>query len=264
MITNTKALFAAVVKRAGADCICDIGSRDGVQALLFRDLCPAARVFAFEANHINYRAMSQDRRLKDAKIELFPYAVSHSRGTASFFVADVDYSSRDANIGLSSLLVKHDLKVRETNDVETRRIDEFILEHCPSNRAVALWIDVEGAEYAVLQGMAGIRDRVVAVHVEVAERPIREGQKALCDVEELMNQYGFLLCGSNIRRDIGWGDVVFVRRSLADALGSRFRLCQLKGYLSHWFQVDLIAVFLKEHFPGIYRLLRVLFVKFWT
>src|SRR6185436_13600572 len=50
MFTNTKSLFISILKAQGADCVCDIGSRDGDQSLLFRHLLPNAAAIAFEAN----------------------------------------------------------------------------------------------------------------------------------------------------------------------------------------------------------------------
>jgi FkbM family methyltransferase len=225
---------------------------------------PTARVLAFEANPINCRAMSGNESLRSQRIEIFPYAISNSKGTCRFHITDVDYSDPAANKGTSSLLVKDDLRVKATVEVEARRIDEFIVEHCPEVQRIGFWIDVEGAEHGVLTGMEGIRERVLAVHVETAEVPMRQGQKTLAELEPLMAQHGFVLCGSNIRRSVGWGDVVFVRRSAAEALGPRFALCKLKGYLAYWFQVDRFAVFLKTRFPAVYRVFRRAYLRIGT
>src|ERR1044071_8724620 len=114
MITNTKTLFASLLKQFEADCICDVGSRDGDQSLLFRHLRPSAAVFAFEANPINYKMMEANRTLAEQRVQILPYAVSSRKGTVSFHITDVDYSDPDANKGTSSLLVKDDLKIKKT------------------------------------------------------------------------------------------------------------------------------------------------------
>jgi FkbM family methyltransferase len=264
MITNTKVLFSAVLKAVHADCICDIGSRDGDQSLLFRHLCPAAAVLAFEANPINFKAMSADPRLREGRIELFPVAVSNARGTARFHVTDVDYSDPEANKGTSSLLTRDDLPVKDTVEVETCRLDELILSQFAKARAIGLWIDVEGAEYSVLEGISGIKDRVVAVQVETAKVPLRQGQRTLPELTALMDSLGFALCGSNIRQTAEWGDVVFVNRRVIEALGFRFSLCKLRGYLGVWIPVDHAAVFLKARWPAAYRFLRKLYLKLGT
>src|SRR5258706_4725829 len=167
--TNTKPLFAALLKNLEADCVCDIGSRDGDQALLFRHLRPTADVFAFEANPINFRAMMANTNLEAERVQVFSYAITDAKGTAKFHVTDVDYSAPDSNKGMSSLLLSDGLKIKETLEVECCRIDEFILGQCPLSRKIGLWIDVEGAEFGVIEGMTGIKERVLAIHVESSE-----------------------------------------------------------------------------------------------
>jgi len=264
VITNTKVLFSAVLKALEADCICDVGSRDGDQARLFRHLRPDAAVLAFEANPINFRTMANDVRLAEQGVEIFPFAVSNARATANFYIADVDYDDPRANKGTSSLRVEKNGNAKSAIEVETRRIDEVVLSKCPQARTVALWIDVEGAEFEVLEGMSQIKDRVAVVHVETARVPLRMNQKTLEEVASLMRSYGFVLCGSNIRRKSDWGDVVFVNERFIKVLGQRFALCRLKGYLGFWIPVDHAAVFLKERFPAGYRLLRKAYLKVGT
>ena len=69
MPENTKLLFGSILRMASADCVCDIGSRDGDQALFFKHLLPSARVFAFEANPINFKKMQDKSALREAGIE---------------------------------------------------------------------------------------------------------------------------------------------------------------------------------------------------
>jgi FkbM family methyltransferase len=261
VITNTKVLFGALLKSFKCDCICDIGSRDGDQALLFRHLCPSASIVAFEANPSNFQSMSCDPRLFGQRIMIFPFAISDSRGRAQFNISDVDYSDPLSNKGTSSLLKGEGLKMKGAIEVETRRIDEVVLETSPAARSVGLWIDVEGAEFAVLSGIDRIKDRVVAIHVETAKAPLRQGQRPLADVVQLMDARGFDLCGSNIGEDSDWGDVVFVNRAVARSLGTRLSLCKLKGYLGLWIRADHAAVFLKSSWPAGYRFFRRAYLK---
>lgn len=261
MITNTKVLFSSVLKALEADCVCDIGSRDGDQALLFRHLRPTATVLAFEANPINFGAMISNNLLRSQRVDIFPYALTNAHGTARFHITDVDYTDEKANKGTSSLLLRPDLKIKESVEVETQRIDEFILTEYPQARVIGLWIDVEGAEFDVLEGMAGLKDRVIAVHVETAKARLRESQRTLAELVPLMESYNFMLCGSNMRNSSEWGDVVFVSRAARQALGFRFSLCKLKGYVGAWLPVDHIAVLLKSRFPSTYRCFRKAYLK---
>jgi FkbM family methyltransferase len=261
MLTNTKVLFASVLKALRSDCICDIGSRDGDQSILFRDLLPDAIVVAFEANRLNFERMREDPRLSRARVEVLPYAISDQNGWAQFHITDVDYSDPNENRGTSSLLVQDWLPVQQTEKVETRRIDDFLSGHHPSVRRIGLWIDVEGAEYWVLSGMQNIVDRVLAVHVETARIPLRPGQKTLAELAPLMQRFGFIMCGSNIGKTSDWGDVVFVHEKAVAALGWRWRLCQLKARASRAMRADFWAVFFKSRAPWLYHLLRRIYVR---
>lgn len=264
MLTNTQALFAAVVKAEKADCICDIGSRDGAQSLFFRRLCPCAVVLAFEANPINFRKMAANPQLTAQGVRVLPYAVAAAHGTAPFHVIDVNYEDPRENTGISSLLVHEGLKVKQTVMVEMRRVDDVVMEEHPTAKSVGLWIDVEGAEFGVLQGMERIQDRVVALHVETARRPLRLGQRTYDEVARLLAGWGFRPAGTNMRASSDWGDVVFVSDLVRARLGWRWGLCRLKGYAGHWFRAGEIAVFLKTRCPWLYRALRNLYIRFGT
>jgi FkbM family methyltransferase len=264
-MTNTKSLFVSILKACNADCVCDIGSRDGDQSLLFRHALPAADILAFEANPLNFKAMQGNPHLAAERIELFPCAISNRRGTAQFHVADIDYADPKANRGTSSLLTAAGNKVKSTVDVETHRIDEIILSRFSERRRIGLWIDVEGAEGDVLEGISGIADRIVAIHVESTNEPRWDGQKPVRDIAALMSRHGFLACGRNFGTGPEeWGDVVFVREEMARELGARFGACRAKARASYLLRVDDIAVFLKDHLPSLYSMLRRVYIRFGT
>jgi FkbM family methyltransferase len=264
MRTNTKTLFAALIKRLDVDCVCDIGSRDGDQSLLFRHLLPSARVMAFEANPINFEMMRKDPRLAEAKVELFSQAIAAEVGTAEFHIADVDYSDPLENRGMSSMLRMDKIKVQRTVQVPTDRIDTFLEAHGPELRHIALWIDVEGMEYGVLQGLSEAREKVVAIHVETAQRPIWKGQRNYDEVRKLLFGLGFQACGTNMRRGDDWGDVVFLQNRAAARLGWQLGVCRLRAWASHWLKADHAAVFLRARAPRLYHFMRRLYLKLGT
>lgn len=160
MIRLTRGLFSLALKTLGVDCVCDIGSRDGDESLFFRNLLPDAVVLAFEANPINYQIMAARVELGENHIEMFPYAISDRNGRAKFYLTDVDFTDPAENeavrqqhqipltedmqkimMGTSSLLVHEGLRIKQAVEVETYRIDEFILSRYPSVNQVGLWID---------------------------------------------------------------------------------------------------------------------------
>ena len=143
----------------------------------------------------------RSRLLRGSGIDLFPYAVSNKQGFAEFHVTEVDFDEDKPNLGTSSLLVHPALKIKHTVTVPTRRIDEFLLSNYPGARRIGLWIDAEGSEFEIIEGMARIKDRVVALHVETAFSPVHPGQKLYGDVQRLLKSLGFVPVCMNTSMD---------------------------------------------------------------
>jgi FkbM family methyltransferase len=254
MVTNTHVLFSALLQGAGADCICDIGSRDGEDALRLRNVFPNARILAFEANPHNHALMAADPRFAAARIELFSCAVSNSDGEASFNITPVTECDPHGVSGTSSLLGGSALGVQEVVRVETRRLDGIIAEHCPGCRQIGLWVDTEGAEYMVFEGMSGIREHVAAIHVETAIKPFMEGQRPMAEVTALLDSMGFEFVGAGFTETYGWGDAVYVNRAVRTKLGDAYEAARRKARLSAKLRVDLLAGFLKRRLPWLHRI----------
>jgi hypothetical protein len=110
---------------------------------------------------------------------------------------------------------------------------------------------VEAAEYLVLEGMAKIKDRVVALHVETARTPMRSGQRTTDELLPLLASMGFVPCGSNMAPPHDtWGDVVFLSQKSIEGLGWKFTFFKF---------ADTIGLSLKKHAPWLDRKLTDLF-----
>ena len=254
MLTNTHVLFSALLQGAGADCVCDIGSRDGEDALCFRNLFPQARILAFEANKYNYERIAADARFTDGKVELFPCAVSDTDGEAIFNITAVSSNDPHDVSGTSSLLSGASVDVKESVRVETRRLDGLIQEHCAECRRIGLWVDVEGAEYMVFEGMEGIRDRVAAIHVETAMKPMRDGQRTMPELTVLLERLGFELVEAGFAETDLWGDAVYVNRAVRAELGDTYEAYKRKARMSVKLRVGALAGFLHQRLPWLYRI----------
>jgi FkbM family methyltransferase len=264
MRTSTRLVFKSLLKHCGVDCIFDVGACDGYESLVFRQVFPKATLAAFEANPFLYKKITANPEFARNRVEVFPYAVSNQRGRAAFHVIDVDYDDPGKNRGESSLLTHENYGVKETVEVETIRLDEFLPSRYPGARRIGLWIDVEGAEFDVLSGIAGIKDRVVAVHVETASVPYRVGQKVYREVEALMKSLGFVPVATSLSKKITLGDVVFANEKMLANLGLRYHFCQWIGWLSYCCQLHALGAFLKKHCHPLYQPLWRLYVRLFT
>jgi hypothetical protein len=97
-------------------------------------------------------------------------------------------------------------------EVESIRLDEFIESLDRAPQSVALWIDVEGAAYEVLEGIERIASRVQVLHVEVEAKETWAGQKVVTDIDALLKRLGFCFAGRGYGyQDIQY-DVVYINR----------------------------------------------------
>jgi len=192
-VVNTRQLFSALLPGFGTDLVCDIGSMDGSDALLFKRRLPASRVVAFEANPRNFERMCNNRSLAANAVSLEPLALCESDGVADFFVVRTDSSERAARLGMSSLYRRaQSEQIERVVQVPTARLDSYVARHAPAARRLALWIDVEGKAFEVIEGARGVLPRVQLVHVEVETRPlIGAAQRIFADVRALLRESGF-------------------------------------------------------------------------
>jgi len=261
MAANTKTVFVSLLKRISCDLVFDIGSCDGQQSLLFRRCAPDASIVAFEANPHNYAMMSRENVLAQNNIGIYPHAVCDRNGTSTFFVTDVDHEDPEQNRGTSSLLAHPEIESAYPVTVQTVRLDDFVQTHFPHSQLIALWIDVEGAEYSVLETCEAIRSRIALVHVETAETPIQVGQRPLSELTALMTRLGFAAAASSVAPGRNLGDVVFINTSLVKLHGWPVRAAQFKGRLGYALAIDRIGSFTKRRVPALHRVLRALFAR---
>lgn len=218
MVVNTRRLFNWLLPALRINHVCDVGSLDGADALAFRTAVPHACILAFEANPENFGRMQTDATLRKERIQLVPLAVANVDGEAEFFVLKGDYSVRGALRGMGSLHRR-----RERSDyllapvvVKTTRLDTFFADRNPPDLRLALWIDVEGKAYEVIEGAAGVLERVHLIQVEVETRAcIAEGQRCYPEVRALLASRGFVELATDGTADQIQLNALFVRQDLS-------------------------------------------------
>lgn len=208
-VIRSKDLFRFFVRRLQPELIFDVGSRDGRDALSFREAAPLARIIACEGNPSLAQAMRDDAQLAAARIEVEHCAAGAAEGTGQFFVFNEQR-------GTGSLLprVPGEGAVHAEIAVPVRRLDT--LPRVQLAETVALWIDVEGCAYEVLEGARGILSHVILIHVEVESREFWKDQKLASDVQALLAQYGFAPVYERNKRGKGQGNIIFLKREMAE------------------------------------------------
>ncbi|MBS0338757.1 MAG: FkbM family methyltransferase [Proteobacteria bacterium] len=179
----------------------DVGARDCEESRQFALAFPEARVYAFECNPAT---LSQCRAVAAAepRITLTEKAASELAGSISFYPIDQERTQTgvaNGNPGASSLLratgnYPEEHYVQKEIRVETIRLDTFMRERGIAGIDV-LWMDVQGAEGRVLEGLGERLRDLRCLHMEVEFFEIYKGQSLFGDVDPWLRARGFRLLG---------------------------------------------------------------------
>ena len=194
---NTEILFQLLVKYYKPALICDVGTMDASHSVLLRKISKKSNIIAFEANPYNYNAIVDSGISKQYDIDVIHKAVTNKNGELTFNIQS--YSANkvdDWKAGTSSILQRNE-SVGETESVtvDAIRLDQYLEQCDQKNSPSALWIDVEGAGYQVLEGLSGIADSVNFLQIEVETKEVWQGQKLKTDVQKLLTEFGFIEIG---------------------------------------------------------------------
>lgn len=193
---RTKLLFKLLLKFFRPEVVCDVGSMDGSEALWFSRLLPEARIELFEANPVNFQAIVTRFGVVQRKINLVNKAAWRENGPLSFFLENVEDTRGTGEHlrGISSTRSRSnpaESKGSVKVPVNAVRLDTHLDSLAPPPVTVALWIDVEGASFEVLEGVRNLGSRLLFLHLEVETLEFWKGQKLKPEVLALARSLGF-------------------------------------------------------------------------
>ncbi len=241
------------------DLFLDVGSLDGREAFAVEAYFPRMKCIAFEPNPHNIEVIQREINRRCSGVDLETCAVGNENRAISFYTR-IPFSS--GNYGASSILkfandAGNDEFATSAIEVPMRRLD--YMGAISSHTKIALWIDVEGAGYHVLEGMSDIAQKVQIVHIEVETCPKFEGGKLAPDVVRVMGDYGFELVGSNLDKNLhrALGDMVFLRKQALNRIALR-RILLFAWMVEHFTMPRLVHRVLPQK---LYRIGRDWFVR---
>jgi FkbM family methyltransferase len=206
--------------------IFDIGACEGEDSIRYSRLFPEARIFSFEPLPSNQALIEHHfARHGVERCELVTVALSDRSGTAEFFVSSGAPETKDLgedwNYGnkSNSLLPPGEkqkeqvpwLKFEDKVTVQTETLDHFCEER-NIEQVDFLHMDVQGAEWLVLQGAQKTLPKVKALWLEVANEEVYQGQKVKKDIEDFLSRNGFGVTFEVMRGTEG--DQFYVNKSL--------------------------------------------------
>ena len=144
--------LAQLIEEYKCTLLVDVGANIGVYSIYFAHDPYIRQILAFEPDPRNYAQLMANVFLNECydRVTAYNLALSASNGTAKLFLSrDVPSQSSVMNTGESSLRFNR-MCHNESVDVQVKRFDDA---HSFRGQRLAVKIDVEGHELAVLQGM---------------------------------------------------------------------------------------------------------------
>ena len=206
--------------RRAPDALLDVGANEGQFAQAFRRRGFEGRIVSFEPVPATFARLEAAAR-EDPAWEVRNQALGAEPGRLPMHVANHDASS--------SLLAPADrmgdfadfLDFEDQVEVEVQRLDAVFDEVCQPGDRVAMKVDTQGYESAVLEGAEGVLDRIDAVTLELSFVPLYQGEPPAEAVMAWMRERGFApayVAPAFVERPSRrWlqADVLFVRDDIA-------------------------------------------------
>tara|TARA_R110000796_G_scaffold2374_3_gene9451 strand:+ start:492 stop:1187 length:696 start_codon:yes stop_codon:yes gene_type:complete len=205
--------------------IVEIGSHYGEDTMRFLETFKDLKIYCFEPDPRNI--MIFKKHVNNKKIELFEYALSDREGTMDFYLSHdnkidsvpekydwislEDYSKKRLSNSGSSSLKKGYSKNFQKIQVRTRRFDNWTVENY--NGPIDLvWMDVQGAERDVLNGMGSTIKNIKFIWMEYGEKFYQDAMDRQESIT-LMDSLGFIEvphCSDTTPQ----GDILFKNKNL--------------------------------------------------
>ena len=175
------------------DVVYDIGANVGTYTCFLSDRLQPNQVVAFEPHPSNLVSLRSNLDLNNTDAVVIERALSDTNGTAELMVA-----SQDMGEGKHSLAMDSD---GENIKVELATGDKLI-ENGEIPAPTVLKIDVEGAEYQVLQGLEQTlkSDLCRLIYVEIHPKHLNDYDTSPKDVEKLLKNKNYNVNSQNQNR----------------------------------------------------------------
>lgn len=198
------------------DTLVDIGANRGQFALAMRDLGFGGTIHSFEPVPEVFATLKATAA-RDQGWQVHPLALAAAPGRATFHVGRYDQTSSLKPLAPGESDAHEVLKVARQIEVEVDTLDAFVKTSGIDPRTSLLKIDVQGAEFDVLDGAAGTLPLTRAVICETAFEKSYVGEADFGALVERLLALGFRLNGiapvyfHPRRLSIMQVDVLFVR-----------------------------------------------------
>ncbi|HEX6151647.1 FkbM family methyltransferase [Nocardioides sp.] len=202
--------FRWLCRRIQPAVVLEIGAHEASFSRWASKALPRARVEAFEANpHVHAKYVREVTRAGVAYLNL---AVAPMTGEIELNLPlEISGQPRALDSRMASIAVHRETGDSVTVTVPSVRLDDHVT--LAEGERVVAWIDVEGANDAVLRSGPQVLDRLDAVHIEVEGEPTWEGQWLDTDVAHHLAGHGLVPVARDLQKPYQY-NVVYVRSRL--------------------------------------------------
>ncbi len=177
--------------RRSPDVLLDVGANEGQFAQAFRQRGFEGRIVSFEPVPAVFERLSR-ASAGDPAWAVRNEALGREEGRLPMHVANYDASSSILPPTDRMGEVADFLSFDTTAEVAVRRLDAVFDDVCRPGDRVALKVDTQGYESAVLAGAEGVLDRVDAVQLELSFLPLYQGEPPAETVMAWMRERAFV------------------------------------------------------------------------
>ena len=194
--------------------ILEAGAYDGSDTLAWSKLLPEAKIYAFEPEPMAYKKL-KDKVKKCTNVIPYNKALNDISGEVTFYVSQ---NGNDTEGTFSSSLLKPKehinvcphIKFEKQIKVKAINLDDWAKKN-NIEKIDFLWIDMQGAEFKVLQAAPLILKTVKVIFSEVSLKEMYEGTPLYNQFKTWLQTKGFTVKKEELLHE-DMGNVLFVKK----------------------------------------------------
>ena len=191
--SSQAAQYMQILAANNINLVFDVGANTGDFGQLLRESGYRGRIVSFEP-----LSSVRNQLLKASNRDLLweiapPVALGNENGEIDIHVAGNSVSSSILNMLDAHAIGAPASRYIRNERVSLRRLDSLAPDYIGSDSITLLKIDTQGYEDRVLQGAAGIMDRIIGLQIELTLVPLYEGGKLFEEMLEKIKAMRFEL-----------------------------------------------------------------------
>lgn len=194
---STSSYLRVLLDRYNIDTVIDVGAHTGQYAKNLRSMDYNGYIYSFEPTPSSYNKLKELAYDDDLWV-LFNVALGSEYEERKLNIASKsDMSSFQAPTAEAKHLLGDRIQSQSSIYVDVKRLDDIFENkiNLDDKSNIHLKLDVEGFERNVLKGATCTLDKCRSIQVEVAFRPMYEGQMHIREAVDILEKYGYLIGG---------------------------------------------------------------------